>query len=251
MRINIQNFSLISTTIFNYMKPFVLILFYFLLITSSTYAQKEGTARKKKDYYYFSGAWQQMNFDEFNTSLMQEGFKPIFENRMYLGGGWDGFYGKSFTGLDLGFSPGQRLRDSSGIRTMNSSLFFVRLRYGFVVVQKSSWDLIPYIGVNFDFLTISQGVYQDSINQWFRRPVPMQQLSGMTAGIEPGIQFSWMPGIKSKNQEEKTHDLRMSLRAGYSIQAGESTWFANQNRLKGAGFSGGPFVTLTVGGLNN
>lgn len=233
------------------MKPFVLILSCILLLASSTYAQKEGTARKKKDYYYFSGAWQQMNFDEFNTSLKQEGFKPIFENRMYVGGGWDGFYGKSLIGLDLGISPGQRLRDSSGLRTMNSSLFFIRMRYGFAVIQKTSWDLVPYIGVNFDFLTISQGVYQDSINQWFRIPVSMQQLSGMTGGIEPGIQFSWMPGLKSKNQEEKTHDLRMSLRAGYSIQSGGSSWYSNQGRLKGVGFSGGPVVTLTVGGLTN
>jgi hypothetical protein len=233
------------------MKPFVLILSCILLLTSSTYAQKEGTARKKKDYYYFSGAWQQMNFDELNTSLKQEGFKPIFENRMYLGGGWDGFYGKSLTGFDMGFSPGQRLRDSSGLRTMNSSLFFLRMRYGFAVIQKTSWDLVPYIGVNFDFLTISQGVYQDSINQWFRSPGSMQQLSGITGGIEPGIQFSWMPGIKSKNQEENTHDLRISLRAGYSIQSGGSTWYSNQGRLKGAGFAGGPFVTLTVGGWNN
>lgn len=230
------------------MKRLFSILILLIILTSMVQAQNE-SASVKKDYFYFQTSWQQMNFDKMNTTLQQEGFKSLFENRAYFGVGWDEFRNRSYSGLDFGFSPVQRLRDSSGLRFMGSSLAFIRLRYGYAVVQKESWDLIPYIGVNFNFLTLTQGAYQDSVAQWLRKPVPLQQTTGNSYAIEPGIQFSWMPGLPKKNSAEKDHSLRISLRAGYAINMGKSSWFANQRKLSGPDFAGGPFVSLTIGGV--
>ena len=225
----------------------ILVLFCCFGLTTAIAQSQSATARR--DYFFFQGSWQQMNFDKLNTTLQQEGFKPIFENRAYLGLGWEGIRKKTYSSFDFGFSPGQRLRDTSGLRLMGSSLMFFRIRFGYPVIQKSAWDLIPYIGVNLNLLTLTQGVYQDSVSQWFRSPVPLQQLTGSNYAIEPGIQFSWMPGIPQKGSEEKDRSLRISLRAGYSINAGKSIWYANQRKLQGADFSGGPFVSLSIGGL--
>lgn len=232
------------------MKRFLSTLILLLLLPSIVPAQDKSVS-EKRDYFYFQTSWQQMNFEKLNTSLQQEGFKPIFENRAYLGVGWDGIRNKSYSGFDFGFSPGQRLRDSSGLRFMGSSLAFFRLRYGYVVIQKESWDLIPYMGINFNFLTLTQGAHQDSVSQWLRKPVPLQQTTGNSYAIEPGIQFSWMPGLPKKNSEDKDHSFRMSLRAGYAIPIGKASWYANQRKLLGPDFAGGPFVSITIGGLVN
>lgn len=231
------------------MKKLALFLAIFSLGVITLMAQTSAESSKGKTYLYALGAWQQMNFSDLNASLQAEGFKPLFENRAYFGLGWDILKGRSYTGFELGFSPNQRLRDSSGVRYMNSSLLYFKNRYGYTVLQKETWDLIPYIGVNVDFLSLNQGLYQDSISQWFRTPAPENLLTGTRAAIEPGVQVSWMPGLKQKDSAEKDHSLRITLRAGYAIGAGNSTWYAGRRRLSGPDFSGGPFVTLSVGGV--
>lgn len=231
------------------MKKLMLLFTFFSMGVITLMAQTSAESSKSKTYLYALGAWQQMNFSDLNTSLKAEGFKPLFENRAYFGVGWDILRGRSYTGFDFGFSPNQRLRDSSGVRYMNSSLGYFKLRYGYAVVQKVNWDLIPYIGVNFDFLSLNQGLYQDSISQWFRNPAPENLLTGTRGAIEPGIQLSWMPGLKQKESLEKDHSLRITLRAGYAIGAGKTTWYASRRRLSGPDFSGGPFVTISVGGV--
>jgi hypothetical protein len=230
------------------MKKLSLSLFIIVLMVSSLRAGNEENPNHR-GYFYGLGAWQRMNFSEVNTALGGEGFKPLFENRAYFGIGWDGLDKRYFSSFDFGFSPNQRLRDSSGVRFMNSSLAFFRFRSGWAVIQKEAWDLIPYIGVNFDVLTISQGLYQDSVTQWFRNPVPMNQTTAVRGSIEPGIQFSWMPGLKKKDSDVLDRSLRITLRAGYAIGAGNTNWYSNRRRLSGPDFTGGPFVTLTVGGL--
>jgi hypothetical protein len=230
------------------MKKHSLSFLAFLLMVSSLVAGNADNPHYRS-YFYGLGAWQKMDFSDLNTTLKSEGFKPIFENRAYFGIGWEGLNKRSMTSFDFGFSPNQRLRDSSGLRFMTSSLAYFKLRYGWAVIQKDEWDLIPYIGINFDLLSLSQGLYQDSVSQWFRNPVPLNETTSTRGSIEPGIQFSWMPGLKQKNSEELNRSLRITLRAGYAIGSGNTTWYANRRRLAGPDIAGGPFITLTVGGL--
>jgi hypothetical protein len=58
-----------------------------------------------------------------------------------------------------------------------------------------------------------------------------------------------MPGLKKKDSDVVDRSLRITLRAGYAIGAGNTYWYSNRRRLSGPDFTGGPFVTLTVGGL--
>ena len=225
------------------------------LASSLLYGQDSISALSANKYFQFDMGigYTRAQLSSINKTLDNYGYKPFSENMATFSLSANYFLNRILIKTEFTWLIPQSVEQEEDLTTKFGG-YSVGFGFGYAVVQKPSYRITPYIGINANIGKLSfiddspvQNV-DEVLNSTFRN----SHLSFSNATLDIGIQMEKLIELKNRKWDcpQNTRLMTLGVRVGYNFgfKGTEARYNGNQSITDAPTFSmQGPYVKATIG----